>query len=46
MAPSPMLRTLLGVVLALGTGRLLQEILPMRPRPRFAHPDLASPTTS
>ncbi len=38
-APGLVARGALGIAVALAAGRLLQNLLPMRPRPRFVQPD-------
>jgi undecaprenyl-diphosphatase len=44
-SPELVVRGMLAIGVVLATGRLLQEVLPMRPRPRFAHPDIPFPGT-
>jgi len=39
-------RGVLAIGIALVAGRALQIVMPMRPRPRFAHPELAFPPTA
>lgn len=45
-SPEVVVRGTFAIGLALAAGRLAQEVLPMRQRPRFAHPDLVFAPTS
>lgn len=44
-APEPVMRGMLALLIVLVAGRLLQNLLPMRPRPRFMHPEIPFPET-